>query len=84
MKTKTFMVALVFAMIAVQGCGTAPVRNPAPLEQQQRAEVVDMPGVRAWGDAPSEAFHADLVQSVRDENPTWFHRGADGAFEGAG
>lgn len=71
-------------VLLLAGCASEAVRNPVPVDQQGGAEVVDMPGVRAWGDARSEVFHRDLVQSIRDENPAWFPRGADGAFEYAG
>ncbi len=53
-------------MLALAGCGSLP-RNPVPVEQIYRAEVVDLPQVRAWGGEFSEHFQRDLVQSIYDE-----------------
>lgn len=77
-------VPTVLLLLLLCACATPAVRNPVPLDQLQRAEVVDMPGVRAWGDAHSDLFQEDLVHSIRTENPELFPRGADGTFEYAG
>jgi predicted acylesterase/phospholipase RssA len=53
-------------MLALAGCGSVP-RNPVPVEQTYRAEVADMPQVRAWGGEFSDQFQRDLVQSIYDE-----------------
>lgn len=60
------------------------IRNPVPLEHLLDAEVLDMPDVRAWGDAHSELFQQDLIESIRNELPGLFHNPVDGSFEYAG
>lgn len=74
----------VMAALILSACATEVVRNPVPLELQHEAEVVDMPGVRAWGDEPSNLFHADVVNSIKTEKAGLFPRGEDGAFQYAG
>jgi hypothetical protein len=72
------------AALFLCACATEIIRNPVPLEYQHDAEVVDMPGVRAWGDEPSAEFHNDIVDSIRNEKEGLFPRADDGAFEYAG
>ncbi len=76
----TKYLTILFALL-LAGCASEPVRNPVPLDLLMIAEVVEMPGVRAWGDLHSELFQKDLIQSIRTENLEIFHRRADGSFE---
>ena len=81
--TLLFIAGAVCALL-LSGCTKELLRNPVPPEHQEIAEVVDMPGVRAWGDERSELFHQDLVRSIRDEPAGLFPRGANGEFQYAG
>ena len=57
-----FIGSLVAALMLVTGgCATLP-RNPVPTDKVFDAEVVGMPGVRAWGGILSEAFQADVLE----------------------
>jgi hypothetical protein len=59
-------------------------KDPVPYEHIDRVDVVDMPGVRVWGDKLSDVLHQDLVQSIQNEKPGLFPRGPDGAFQYGG
>ena len=59
-------------------------RNPLPPEYYNQAEVVDMPGVRVWGDDKSKLLHDDVVQSIRNEKAGLFPRGPEGELQYAG
>ena len=54
------------------------------IEHASHVEVVNMPGVRVWGDERSEVLHDDLVQSIREEESGLFARGPGGAFQYSG
>ena len=69
------------AILIVTACASEPPRNPVPYEHIDRVDVVDMPGVRVWGDKLSDVLHQDLVQSIQNEKPGLFPRGPDGAFQ---
>ena len=64
------LAAVVF-LAALAGC--APTRNALPAGLVGRAEVVDIPDVRAWGDEYSPVLQASLTESIRKgfENPGW-------------
>ena len=72
---------LIAAVLVLSACASEPPRNPVPHELADRAEVVDMPGIRVWGDEVSDALHKDLVHSIQNEKPGLFPRGPDGAFQ---
>ena len=55
---------LAVAILIVTACASEPPRNPVPYEQIDRADMVDMPGVRVWGDELSDVLHQDLVHSI--------------------
>jgi len=76
-----FRIYLLMAALLVSACASEPLRNPVPHEHMDRAEVVDMPGVRVWGDEVSGVLHQDLVESIQNEKPGLFPRAADGAFQ---
>ncbi len=75
---------LVVAILIVSACASEPPRNPVPYEQFNRAQVVNMPGARVWGDEISGLLHRDLVRSIKDEKPGLFPGGTDGAFQYSG
>ena len=68
MKYLTSYFAL-FALLGISaGCSTFSQRNPVPVEQLYRAQVLSgVPAVRAWAGTSSEQFMADLTESVRHE-----------------
>ena len=76
--------ALLVLVALLGACASEPVRNPVPQEYYDSAEVVDMPGVRFWGDEQSELLHDDIIRSVKDEPTGMFPRGLDGALQYAG
>ena len=69
------MVTAMLVIVIVTSCANKPPRNPVPFELQDTAQVVDMPGVRVWGDGRDDALLADMVQSIRDEPAGLFPRG---------
>ena len=87
--------AFIFFM-TLQGCGTAPLRNPVPEDRLDAARIPGMPDIRAWGDEFSPVFHKSLIDSIAQEKESGLFDasdtvnilalsggGADGAF-GAG
>jgi len=72
---------LAVSILIITACAKELVRTPVPAELEEVAEVVDMPGVRVWGDIPSQEFQADIVQSIRDEVANLFPRGPNEAFQ---
>lgn len=77
-------VAIVICALLLSGCAKEALRNPVPPEHQDIAEVVDMPGVRVWGDERSELLHQDVIESIRSEPEGLFPRGPNGEFQYAG
>jgi len=67
MVTATALAGLACLLIVVQGCGTVRARHPVPPVLQDEAQVVGMPGVRGFGDAPNETLFNSAVESVRQE-----------------
>ena len=61
-----FYFALLFTSLFVSGCATLP-RDPVPLDQIEQAEVVGMPGIRAWGGKVSPLFQQDMIESVKQD-----------------
>lgn len=74
----------VVAILVVTACASEPPRNPVPYEHIDRADMVNMPGVRVWGDELSDVLHQDLVHSIQNEKTGLFPRGPDGAFQYSG
>jgi len=60
-------------LLFASGCATLP-RNAVPVDKIDSAEIIGMPGVRAWGGEIAPHFQADFVQSVRDESRDEFRR----------
>ena len=74
-----------FALVLMlAACASEPTRNPVPLEYYDQAEVVDMPGVRVWGDERSQLLHDDVVQSIKSEKAGLFPRGPQGELQYSG
>lgn len=84
LKNKYPIVILALFTLFLTACTKELLRNPVPPEYQQTAEVVDMPGVRAWGDERSELFHQDVVNSINNEAEGMFPRGPNGEFQYSG
>jgi len=64
--SRTNRVRAAAVLLLLAGC-TSVHRNPVPVEDADRAQIPGMPGVRDWGDEPSELFQSDLIRSVREE-----------------
>lgn len=75
------LVAILPVALVVSACAGIVPRQPVPAEHQDVAEVVDMPGVRVWGDGDPHLLHDDVLQSILDEPEGMFPRGPDGAFQ---
>ncbi|MCX5888371.1 MAG: hypothetical protein NTY36_02840 [Deltaproteobacteria bacterium] len=43
------------------------VRHPLPEHLQDQAEVENLPGIRAWGDALSESLEQSAIESIKQE-----------------
>jgi predicted acylesterase/phospholipase RssA len=54
-------------VLLLQGCMALKVRQPLPEHLLDRAEVADLPGIRAWGDAVSESLEKSAIESIRQE-----------------
>lgn len=67
---KFFSLTLIL-LLGTSGCATLP-RNPVPLDLLYEAEVIDAPGVRAWGGEYSQAFQNDFITSVKQEKEQHF------------
>lgn len=79
MKPVTLHLLLIPALICgLVGCATLQ-RNPVPLDRIHDAEVVNAPGVRAFGGTVSEIFQKDIVLSLQQEGPDDFVNPATGA-----
>jgi len=75
---------LILTVLFTASCAKEQIRNPVPADLQESVEVVNMPGVRVWGDAKNDILHADVVQSILDEPEDLFPRGPNGAFQYSG
>jgi hypothetical protein len=80
-KISSFLIlsAAIILFSGLTACTTLP-RNPVPITKMDRAKVVGMPGVRAWGGRGSPELQADIAQSIRQEPPGMFPLGADGSI----
>jgi hypothetical protein len=58
------LAALVFLN---QGCMSLQVRHPLPEHLEDQAQVDDLPGIRAWGDALSESLEKSAIESIQQE-----------------
>jgi len=75
MHSFSLLVATVFFCL-VGGC--AGSRHAVPMELVPEAEVVGLPGVRAFGDLPSSLFQRSLLESLKQEDPRDFPPQSDG------
>lgn len=71
------LLALVVIAVTTFGCTTLE-RNPVPVDRQSAAQIVGMPGVRAWAGAVDPMFQQDIIDSARQEPPGLFPRTATG------
>ncbi len=90
------VVLLVVLFVAIQGCASAPPRNPIPEGMSDEAEIPGIPNARNWGDVPppySKRWLGSSKAEIRRQYPNIFGRehnylaisggGANGAY-GAG
>ena len=59
-----WLTALIFFS---QGCVSLRVRQPLPEHLMDQAEVADLPGIRAWGDALSESLEKSAIESIKQQ-----------------
>ncbi|MCL4500240.1 MAG: patatin-like phospholipase family protein [Deltaproteobacteria bacterium] len=55
------------ALMLLQGCMALQVRHPLPEHLADQAEIADLPGIRAWGDALSESLEKSAIESIHQE-----------------
>jgi hypothetical protein len=75
---------LAFSILIVSACAKELLRDPVPAELEEAASIINMPGVRVWGDSPDSGWQADVIQSIRDEPEGLFPRGPNGEFQYSG
>ncbi|WP_205625083.1 hypothetical protein [Geminicoccus roseus] len=51
------------ACLLLAGCGTLVRLNAVPVEQQEQAEIADLPEARYWGDGDPTAFQKAMITS---------------------
>jgi hypothetical protein len=51
----------------LQGCLPLQIRHPVPENLLDQAQVDDLPGIRAWGNVPSEIMERSAIESIRQE-----------------
>jgi predicted acylesterase/phospholipase RssA len=69
-----FRILTVACVVSIlTGCSTLP-RDPVPTDKVFDAEIVGMPGVRAWGGILSDSFQADFIESRKQEAADQFPR----------
>ena len=73
------MVPLTILLLSLTAC-TSLQRKPVPIAKIEKAELVGMPGVRAWGGVVSPSLQADIVQSISQENDGAFISTVDGSI----
>jgi hypothetical protein len=71
------LLVLACILLFASGCATLP-RNAVPVDKINRAEIVGMPDIRAWGGQITQHSQADAVQSVLDESRGEFPRDENG------
>ena len=55
---------IILAAVLLSGAGCTLKRNPVPMANISSAKLIDIPGVRAWGDQHSDLFQKDLIESM--------------------
>jgi predicted acylesterase/phospholipase RssA len=63
----TVLACLAVLMLLIQGCATLKPYNPPPPTIQDQVQVPSFPGVRAWGDEPSESLKQSAIESLEQE-----------------
>ncbi len=59
--------ALAVALLFIQGCGVARLRQPLPPYYQDEARVLGLPDVRGFADSPDKSLEASAVESIHQE-----------------
>ncbi|WP_072392172.1 patatin-like phospholipase family protein [Hyphomicrobium sp. CS1GBMeth3] len=52
-----------FVVVAISGCATLPPRNVLPEALVDEAELINMPGIRVWGDATERELEVVLASA---------------------
>jgi hypothetical protein len=68
---------LTLALLGLAGCSLS--RNPVPIDQMSKAELIDIKAVRTWGDQHSDLLQKDMVESIHQERKEDFPLNADGS-----
>jgi predicted acylesterase/phospholipase RssA len=63
----TVLACLAALMLLIQGCATLKPYNPPGPALQEQVEIPGFPGVRAWGDEPSESLEQSAIESLEQE-----------------
>ena len=56
-----FWLAAIFLSIAVTGCGSLDRSDAVPADQEERANIPGMTGIRYWADSNPAASHRNNV-----------------------
>jgi len=59
--------ALLAALLLLQGCMALQVRHPLPEHLLDQAQIAGLPGIRAWGDSLSEGLEQTAIESIKQE-----------------
>lgn len=84
LKKIVHIVASTLLILVIASCASEQPRNPVPPELESIVEVINMPGVRVWGDGKDDSLHDDIVQSIHDEPEGLFPRGPNGEIRYSG
>jgi predicted acylesterase/phospholipase RssA len=60
----TALMCLAVLMLLLQGCAHLKPYNPPGPDLQQQVQIPGLPGVRAWGDEPSESLQQSAIESL--------------------
>jgi predicted acylesterase/phospholipase RssA len=54
-------------VLLIQGCAALMPYHPPPAHRQDQVEMADLPGIRAWADAPSDSLEKSAIESIEQE-----------------
>ncbi len=63
----TVLACLAVLILLIQGCATLKPYNPPGPSLQDQVQIPGFPGVRAWGDEPSESLKQSAIESLEQE-----------------
>jgi Patatin-like phospholipase len=63
----TLLSCLAALMLLIQGCATLKPYNPPTAALADEVQIPGLPGVRAWGDRPSESLQQSGRESLEEE-----------------